>query len=565
MRKPAFLFAAALTLFAADTAIDYATEGKLWWSHVEALASDEMQGRNIGTDEYRKAVDYVTAQFEKAGLKPAGSNGYQQPVRFETRTLLPQESSLALVRNGEAQPLELGADANISARADLAPSIEAPMVFIGYGMSLPESHYDDLAGMDLRGKVAVYISAAGPAEAPPNLKSHASSAGGRWAALRKAGAIGIATIANPRTAGTLGTAAEDAAAGRGDTGGRRDTAGTGGRGAAGGGGGRGVNRPPQPAVVLADKSLSEAAGEQIAVTFTRRGAAKLFEGAEHSFDEIIKLAQENQPLPRFALPVTLRAKTAVKTSEMEAANVAGMLPGSDAKLKNEYVVMSAHLDHIGVGRPVNGDSINNGAMDDASGVASVLEIARLMKATGAKPKRSIIFLTVTAEEKGELGSQYFAAHPTVPAKQIVADINLDMFLPLYPLKVIEVQGIAESTLGETVRVAAREYGVDVQTDREPEQNRFTRSDQYSFIKYGIPALAFKFGYEFGSPDEKTRKDWVKERYHRPSDDLTQPVDKAAAAKFDRVILSLLERVADDPARPHWNSDSFFKRFATESK
>jgi Zn-dependent M28 family amino/carboxypeptidase len=216
---------------------------------------------------------------------------------------------------------------------------------------------------------------------------------------------------------------------------------------------------------------------------------------------------------------------------------------------------------VGVGRPVNGDSIYNGAMDDASGIASVLEIARIMKESGVKLKRSVIFLAVTAEEKGELGSRYFAAHPTVPAKQIVADINLDMFMPLHALKVIEVQGLGESTLGDTVRAAAKDAGVAVQADKEPEQNRFIRSDQYSFIRNGVPALAFKFGYEFGSPEEKIHKDWLKERYHKPSDDLNQPVDKAAAAQFDRIILSLLERVANDAERPRWNGDSFFKRFA----
>ena len=238
-----------------------------------------------------------------------------------------------------------------------------------------------------------------------------------------------------------------------------------------------------------------------------------------------------------------------------------MLPGSDARLKSEYVVFSAHLDHLGVGRPVNGDSIYNGAMDNASGIASVLEVARLMKETGAKPKRSILFLAVTAEEKGELGSRYFAAHPTVAEDRIVADINLDMFLPLYQLKYIEVQGLGESTLGETVRAAAKELGVEVQADNEPEQNRFIRSDQYSFIRRGVPALAFKFGYAPGSPEQKIRSDWVRDRYHKPSDDLGQPVDKASAALFDRVILGLIERVADDAARPHWYENSFFRRFA----
>jgi Zn-dependent M28 family amino/carboxypeptidase len=241
--------------------------------------------------------------------------------------------------------------------------------------------------------------------------------------------------------------------------------------------------------------------------------------------------------------------------------VVGVLPGSDPKLKHEYVILSAHLDHVGVGRAVNGDTIYNGAMDDASGIASLIEIARHLKQSKTRMKRSIVCLAVTAEEKGELGSRYFAAHPIVPAAQIVADINMDMFLPLYPLKVIEVQGLTESTLGEQVRAAARKLGVEVQTDREPEQNRFIRSDQYSFIRNGVPSLAFKFGYQTGSPDEKIRRDWVRDRYHKPSDDLSQPVDLEAAAKFNRVIMGLLERVANDAARPRWNDDSFFKRFA----
>ena len=149
-------------------------------------------------------------------------------------------------------------------------------------------------------------------------------------------------------------------------------------------------------------------------------------------------------------------------------------------------------------------------------------------------------------------------------RNIVADVNLDMFLPLYPLKVIEVQGLTESTLGDSVRAAAAELGVDVQTDREPEQNRFIRSDQYSFIRRGVPSLAFKFGYESGSAEEKIRRDWVRDVYHKPNDDVKQPVDIEAAARFNRVILGLLERVANDGARPKWHDTSFFKRFSIDA-
>jgi Zn-dependent M28 family amino/carboxypeptidase len=314
-------------------------------------------------------------------------------------------------------------------------------------------------------------------------------------------------------------------------------------------------------VVLADRDLQETVGQQISLAITRRGAEKFFAGSEHTFEEIEALVKDNKPLPRFVLPATLRAKAALHRETIEAPNIVGVLPGADAKLKGEYVIMSAHLDHVGVGRPVNGDAIYNGAMDNASGIASLLEVARLVRQAGATPKRSIVFVAVTAEEKGELGSQYFAAHPTVPVRQIVADVNLDMFLPLYSLKVIEVQGLAESTLGEQIRAAAKDMGVEVQMDREPEQNRFIRSDQYSFIRRGVPALMFKVGVDKGSPEEQVQKKWLHERYHAPSDDVAQPVDKQAAGRFDVLMARVLERIANRDSRPRWKDSSFFKRFA----
>jgi hypothetical protein len=542
--KQLLLVLGAATLCAAD----FAAEGDRWWAHIAFLADDKLQGRDVGSDGYKEAAQYVAGKMETFGLKPAGSSGYFQPVKFETRQLVEDESSLTLVRDGNAQVLDR-ADATLSARADLAPSLEAGMVFVGYGLRVPEAKYDDLAGLDLRGKIAVYVNSTGALDAPGPVKSHVGSASERWKVLQAAGAVGVATIMNPRpSAVAVAPVAGDAAGGRGQGGGR---------GGAGGGAGRG----PQKSFLLADPELQEAAGQKVAITITRTGGAKFFEGSGYTLDDILKLAMDNKPLPKFPLTGTLRSKAAIKRETVEAPNVAGMLPGSDPKLKNEYVIMSAHLDHVGVGRAVNGDTIYNGAMDDASGIASILEIARIMKESGAKPKRSIIFLAVAAEEKGELGSRYFAMRPTVDRKQIVADINLDMFMPLFDLKWIEVQGLAESTLGDTIRAAAKEYGVQVQADKEPDQNRFVRSDQYSFIRNGVPALAFKFGYEFGTPEDKIFHDWVRERYHKPSDDLNQPVDKASAAKFDRVIVSLLEMVADDAARPRWKDDSFFKRFA----
>jgi hypothetical protein len=526
-------------------AADYAAEGKLWWSHIQFLADDQLEGRNIGSPGFQKAVQYVETQFEKLGLKPAGTSGYLQPIKFETRLI--SESTVELVRDAATETIA-PAEAILSSRGDPAPLVEAPMVFVGYGMQIPEAHYDDLAGIDLKGKIAVYVNAPAPVDVNGNVKSHYSSSSERWAVLKRAGAIGTATLPNARPNAPVNPN-DPTAGGRGDA--------AGGQGAGGGRGGR----TPQPSVVLADRNLQDSAGQLVSLTITRRGAEKFFAGSGHTLEEIDELVKANKPLPHFALTGTLRAKATVQRGSLDSTNIAGLYTGSDSKLKDEYVIMSAHLDHLGVGRAVNGDTIYNGAMDDASGIASMLEVARLLKESGVKPKRSVLFVAVTGEEKGELGSHYFAAHPTVPARNIVADINLDMFLPLYALKVIEVQGLTESSLGEQVRAAAKGLGVEVQTDREPEQNRFIRSDQYSFIRNGVPSLAFKFGYEFGSPEEKIRRDWVRNVYHKPNDDLAQPIDQAAAALFDRIIASLVQRVADTPARPTWNDDSFFKRFA----
>lgn len=520
---------------------DAPSEGKRWWSHVEFLASDALEGRNVGTPGFENAAAYVESQFKEIGLKPGGTSGYRQPVAFESRQLVPAESALALVHNGVEEPLTLREDATLSARGALNGSLDSAMVFVGYGLSIPEAGWDDLAGLDLRGKVAVYVNVAAPADVPDNVKSHVGSAAERWAVLKKAGAIGTATFPNPQPPPA---AAADAAPLTLVVGGGRPS--------------------PQPTVVLADPELQEYAGQMVSVTVARRGADKFLAGSGHTLGELDKLIADRKPLPRFPLAGTLRVKAAVEREALHSSNVIGILEGSDPQLKSEYVVMSAHLDHVGIGREINGDNLYNGAMDDASGVASVIEIARLMKASESRPKRSVLFIAVTAEEKGLLGSKYFAARPTVPFGSIVADINLDMFLPLYPLKVIEVQGLAESSLGDSVRAAAKELGVDVQTDREPEQNRFIRSDQYSFIRRGIPSLAFKFGYEFGSPEEKTRRAWVRDVYHKPNDDLTQTIDAEAAARFNRVILGLLQRVANAADKPRWNDTSFFKRFVTTS-
>ena len=528
IRRTAWTLTPALALVL-SAATDFNAEGKRWWAHIEYLASDDLEGRNTGSEGHLKAARYIASEFERSGLKPAGTSGYFQPVKFDVKEIAEDQSSLALVVDGKTKTLNLGDDATLSLRGDIQEDTQAQAVFAGFGLKIPEKNYDDLAGLDVKGKIVVFLSG-GPASIPGPLKSHYSSAGERWKYLKAAGAIGIATIQNPKAMDIPWSRLRLARL--------------------------------MPSMSLADPALDESKGLRVSITINPERADEFFAGTGHSISEILAAADGEKPVPRFPLAATIKVHAQLKKSQVASQNVAGLLPGADPKLKNEYVVLTAHLDHIGVGMPINGDSIYNGAMDDASGIASILEIARLIHESGAKLRRSIIFLAVTGEEKGLQGSRYFAAHPTVSEKNIVADINLDMFLPLHSLHYIEVQGLAESTLGDDIRAVATQAGIQLQSDKEPQRNLFIRSDQYSFIRKGIPALAFKFGYLPGSPEEKLHKDWLKERYHAPSDDLKQPVDKTAAAQFNEIILNLAERVANAEGRPRWKPDSFFRRFAS---
>ncbi len=505
---------------------DWNALGKRWWSHIQYLADDSLEGRDTGSPGFEKAANYMADQFRAAGLQPAGVDGYRQPMDFDVVRIDETRCSLDLLRDGNVQMVNLGEDAILSVNSHAAESVEADAVFVGYGLTVPELNYDDLAGLDVKGKIVVYVTG-GPAEMSGPIKAHFQSGEQRRKALAKAGVIGTISIPNPKS---LEVPWSRVAASR-----------------------------FQPRMELRDPGSDVAPALQVSITFNPKHAEMLFAGSGHTFDEVLAALNADKPLPRFPLAVKVRSHLGMTRSEAKSENVIGVLPGSDSHLKNEYVVVSAHLDHLGIGEPVNGDKIYNGAMDDASGDASLIEIARALKDSGAKPKGSILFLSVTGEEKGELGSQYFAAHPTVSGP-IVADINMDMYLPLFPLKYLEVQGLGESTLGDDIRAVCEKAGVIVQADKEPEHNRFIRSDQYSFIKKGVPSLAFKFGYIPGTPEEKIFKAWYADRYHAPSDDLSQPVDMAAAAQFNAILEKLALRVANADHRPEWNRDSFFRRF-----
>jgi hypothetical protein len=516
-----------LCVASALAATDWNEAGKQWWNHVRYLASDELGGRDVGSPGFEKAASYVAEQFERAGLQPGGEGNYFQPVQFNKISLDLAKSSIAILRDGRTTPIAIPGEAQLGYGGDSAPSLTARIVFAGYGLRIPEAHFDDLKGLDVKGAVVAFLTG-GPDEISGNLRSHYSSMKKRWDSLRQAGAVGLISIANPKDM-EIPWARQGSAWGR-------------------------------PHVNLADESLVPTRGMRFSASWDPAKADDLFAGSGHTFSEILSAAQGQKPLPHFKLACQVKAATHVASEPIQSKNVIGVRPGNDPKLKDQYVVISAHLDHIGTGKPVNGDGIYNGAMDDASGVASVIEIAKRLGRTKQAIGRSILFVTVTGEEKGELGSEYIASHPTVKGR-VVADLNMDMFLPLFPLKWLEVQGLGESSLGDDVRAVAQEAGVKVQADKEPNRNRFIRSDQYSFVKEGVPAVAFKFGYLPGDPEEKIFKDWYTNRYHGVSDDLSQPVDRAAAAQFNAILLNLAVRVADAPQPPAWKENSFFRRFS----
>lgn len=518
---------AALPLAATAAAPTKATSA--WWAHIKVLASDAYEGRLTGSPGYEKAAHYVADRFKAAGLKPGGDKGtYFQSVAYLEEHVDAAHSHVALVDGGKATPLAVGPDLTLGSRDEQPKTVEAPLVFLGYGLHLPEAGYDDFAGQDLKGKIVVVLGG-GPDSLSAALKSHASSTEFPKA-LEAAGALGVIRLQNPKAMDIPWP--------------------------------RIMALSSQPGMRLAEPALQTYHRAMFTASVNPEKAQALFARSGHRFAELLALADAHKPLPRFALNQSVKAEVATETHEVHAPNVVGVLPGTDPKLKAQYVVVSAHLDHLGVGEPIKGDKVYHGAMDNAAGVAAMIETAKALHAQKATLKRSIVFVAIAGEEKGLLGSKAFAEHPTVPKPAVVADINMDEFLPLFPLKHLLVLGEGESTLGDMAREVARGRGIDTLPDPAPDRNIFVRSDQYSFIKTGVPSVALKVQGLPGSPEAQMDKDWNTNRYHAPQDDLTQPVDLQSADDFDAYLLALLTKVADAPARPVWKAASFFKRFDT---
>lgn len=522
--RPVATAACALLLAAGlPAAARAASAESRWLDHVKILAADDMEGRLTGTPGYDRAAQYVAGQFQKLGLRPAGTSGFYQPVALKEQSLDLAASTLTLV-SGQERPLAIGDQVLPGTRVPQLPgAFDAELVFLGNGLHLPEAGHDDFAGQDLKGKIIVTL-AGGPSRLSGSLKSHARSAE-FWPALERAGAIGVITIANPRQMDVPWARQKLFAA--------------------------------TPGMRLADPALNDARRPYFTATFSPAEAELLFAASGRSFADILAIADKGEALPIFPLNQRLKGRIVATDRDLAAPNVVALLPGRSKARAAEHVVLTAHLDHVGIDKPVNGDSIYNGAMDNASGIATMLEVARTLRRKA--PERSILFVAVTGEERGLLGSRYYANRPTVPAETLVANINMDMYLPLWPFTHVTALGAEESTLGPVSAAAADSLGVMQVPDEQPDRNLFVRSDQYSFVRTGVPALSLKFATSTDDQREIQRL-WLRDRYHAPSDDLAQPIEPKYAVAFNRYLERLILAVANAPERPAWNADSFFKRF-----
>ena len=497
-------------------------------SHVSFLASDAMKGREAGTPEYDIAAQYVASQFEALGLTPAGDKGsYLQTVPLVLARAA-DEGKIALTIGGKDVPLAFGTD-YLPGVSPLKPdlAVDAPLVFAGYGVVSPQFGRDDYKGIDVRGKIVVILAGA-PATIPTEERAHYGNGTTKRKTAADKGAIGVLTLYTPTREKVL----PFARAGKtwqswGATWAHADET---------------PEYPGASAPGLGALSID--------------AARKLFAGVPGGIDAVYAAADTKAfDARKFKLNAGLKASLRSEIRREASSNVAGLLPGSDPALAAETVVLSAHLDHVGVGNPVDGDKIYNGAMDNAVGIASMIEVAHSFKHAGAKPKRSILFLAVTAEEKGLIGADYFAQNPTVPKANLVANVNLDMPIITYDFVDVVAFGAPRSSLGPTVEQAAADVGVKLVPDPEPEQGLFTRSDHYRFVQQGVPSVFLVTGP--GGDGKTAGADFIAKHYHQPSDDLTRPLRWDAGVKFVRLNFAIARALADAPARPRWNKGDFF--------
>jgi hypothetical protein len=526
MRFKTLLAASAALAFSAaavaqsEAAADFSADR--FRSHVTFLADDLLEGREAGERGYEIAARYVATRFAALGLKPGANGGWFQEVPFVQYGLGATPARLTIgnrtFQHGEG--VAVGASPS-----EQQTSLEAPVVFVGYGLNAPSQGLNDYKGLNVKGKT-VAILAGMPSGLSSEISAHLNSEKARMAEAQ--GATGILWI---RTRGETERRPWQAVTAR-------------------------ANARALTWVAPNGQPFTAAPGIRFQATLDAPAAEALFAGARTPFSKVLDEAAREGGKPKgFPLKHTVKLERQSSSSKVTSPNVVAVLPGSDPALANEYVVLMAHLDHIGVSPRGEGDKINNGALDNATGTATMLEVARAMAMSPNKPRRSILFAAVTAEEKGLLGSEYLAKNPLVGNGKIVGVVNLDMPILLYDFTDVIAFGAEHSTMGEIVQRAAAGMNVKLSADPLPQEGLFTRSDHYRFVREGIPSVFLMTG--FAGEGEKQFKGFLATNYHKPGDDLKQPINWDAGAKFSRLNYLIAREIADSPQAPSWYSDSFF--------
>ena len=499
---------------------------------MELLASDDMQGREAGTEFYQRAADYVVSQYRAAGLHPLGDDGsYFQSIEFFETRLIPESARFSLGQGDARLALEFPEDFVCAGGYGKAEEeVSADLVFVGHGIVAPDLDHDDYAEIDVAGKILVVLSGAPPGFDTDRRAYYSSSRGKAEVAVQQ-GAVGMITVRTPvdqaRRPWTRYLP--------------------------------GIGSPGMRWVAASGKphqGFPELLGT---ATVSESGAAKIFAAAGRDLAALFEKHAAGGT-GSFDLGVSATLGRTSLQRRVRSANIIGVLEGSDPRLKDEYVVYTGHLDHIGVRPGKDGDDIHNGAYDNAAGVGAILEIAQAMSVMSVRPRRSVVFAMVTAEEKGLQGSSYFTKNPTVPKNTLVANINIDMPYLGFPVNDVHAFGAEHSTLLQPAREATKLLGMELTPDPKPEEVRFIRSDQFSFVKEGIPAVAFKAGTMSSDPSidgAAALDDFLKNHYHQASDDLSLPYSSEGAERFARAGLIMGLLVADADERPHWVENDFF--------
>lgn len=526
MTKPIWALLPLLLLAAPVAAQELPADQAALKSHVQFLSSDAMRGREAGTPDFDVAAEYMASQMMAAGLTPGAAGKWFQPVALTTYK--PSEkANWTLTRGGSATPLQFGVD-YINTTGSLAPefAVQGGVVFAGYGVVYPQGKIDDYKGLDVRGKIVALFPGT-PKGLPSEVAAHFGDDDQKARLAQARGAKAVLIVESPQ---------------------------------------RRAQFPFEAVVPYWDyersgwagpdgKPNASAPGAPVVGYVGPVGAEKLFAGSRIKWLDLVAAERKGAKLPTGALVGTLAASTKVAVRSTATKNVVGLLEGADPVLKNQYIVLSAHLDHVGVGDAVNGDRIYNGAMDNAVGNSIMLEVARAFQRSGKRPRRSILFVSLTAEEKGLIGSDYFAHFPVVAKGQIVADINMDMPILTYPIEDVVVLGGERSSLGPVIAAAAAAEGLKVVPDPAPEEMFFVRSDHYSFVQAGIPAVSIDTGP--GGAGAVAQKKFLEENYHKPSDQIDLPFDWPSVAKFARLNYAVARALTDADQRPSWNKGDFF--------